>query len=41
MISAKKMKKYFDKKYYDENTAKMIIGEMKRPIKYGVSIHHS
>lgn len=35
MISAKKMKKYFDKKYSDENTAKMIIGEMKDHIKYG------
>lgn len=35
MISAKKMKKYFDKKYSDENTAKMIIGEMKHHIKYG------
>jgi hypothetical protein len=30
MISAKKMKKYFD-----ENTAKMIIGKMKDHIKYG------
>ena len=35
MISAKKMKKYFDKKYSDENTAKMIIGEIKHHIKYG------
>ena len=35
MISAKKMKKYFDKKYSDKNTAKMIIGEMKHHIKYG------
>lgn len=36
MISAKKMKKYFDKKYSDRNTAKMIIGEIKTYIKYGV-----
>ena len=35
MISAKKMKKYFDKKYSDKNTAKMIIDEMKHHIKYG------
>lgn len=36
MISAKKMKKYFDKKYSDKNTAKMIIGEIKTHIEYGV-----
>ena len=36
MISANKMKKYFDKKYSDRNTAKMIIGEIKTYIKYGV-----
>lgn len=36
MISAKKMKKYFDKKYSDRNTAKMIIGEIKTRIEYGV-----
>ena len=35
MISAKKMKEYFDKKYSDENTAKMIINEIKHHIKYG------
>lgn len=35
MISAKKMKKIFDKKYSDKNTAKMIIGEIKNYIKYG------
>lgn len=35
MISAKKMKKYFDKKYSDKNTAKMIICEIKNHIKYG------
>lgn len=35
MISAKKMKKYFDKKYSDKNTAKMIVGEIKDHIKYG------
>ncbi len=33
MISAKKMKKYFDKKYSDI-TAKMIINEIKNQIKY-------
>lgn len=36
MINAKKMKKYFDKKYSDKNTAKMIIGEIKTHIEYGV-----
>ena len=36
MISAKKMKKYFDKKYSDRNTAKMIISEIKTHIEYGV-----
>ena len=36
MISAKEMKKYFDKKYSDINTAKMIIDEIKTHIKYGV-----
>lgn len=35
MINAKKMKKYFDKKYSDRNTAKMIICEIKDRIKYG------
>lgn len=35
MISAKKMKKKFDKKYSDKNTAKMIVGEIKDHIKYG------
>lgn len=35
MISAKEMKKYFDKKYSDKNTAKMIIDEIKYHIKYG------
>lgn len=35
MISAEKMKKYFDKKYSDKNTAKMIICEIKNYIKYG------
>lgn len=35
MISAKKIKKYFDKKYSDKNTAKMIIDEIKHHIKYG------
>lgn len=35
MISAKKMKKYFDKKYSDKNTAKMIVDEIKIHIKYG------
>ena len=35
MISAKKMKENFDKKYSDKNTAKMIIGEIKYYIKYG------
>lgn len=35
MISAKKMKKYFDKKYSDKNTAKTIIDEIKHHIKYG------
>lgn len=35
MISAKKMKKIFDRKYSDKNTAKMIIGEIKDYIKYG------
>lgn len=35
MISAKKMKKIFDRKYSDKNTAKMIIGEIKYYIKYG------
>lgn len=34
MISAKKMKEYFDKKYSDKNTAKMIINEIKDQIKY-------
>lgn len=36
MISAERMRKYFDKKYSDENTAKMIIGEIKHHIKYGM-----
>ena len=36
MINAKKMKKHFDKKYSDKNTAKMIIGEIKTHIEYGV-----
>lgn len=36
MISAKEMKKYFDKKYSDRNTAKMITKEIKIHIKYGV-----
>ena len=36
MISAKKMKKYFDKKYSDRNTAKMITKEIKIHIEYGV-----
>ena len=36
MISAKKMKKYFDKKYSDKNTAKMIIDEIKYYIKRGM-----
>lgn len=36
MISAKKMKKYFDKKYSDRNTAKMITKEIKINIEYGV-----
>lgn len=36
MISAKEMKKYFDKKYSDKNTAKMIIDEIKYYIKYGM-----
>lgn len=36
MISAKKMKKYFDKKYSDKNTAKMITKEIKIHIEYGV-----
>lgn len=40
MVSAKKMKKIFDKKYSDKNTAKMIICEIKNHIKYG-SINHS
>lgn len=35
MISAKKMRKYFNKKYFDKNTAKMIIREIKHHIKYG------
>lgn len=35
MINAKKMKKIFDKKYSDKNTAKMIISEIKKYIKYG------
>ena len=35
MISAKKMKKYFNKKYSDKNTAKMIVHEIKDHIKYG------
>lgn len=35
MVSAKKMKKIFDKKYSDKNTAKMIICEIKNHIKYG------
>lgn len=35
MISAKEMKKIFDKKYSDKNIAKMIIGEIKDYIKYG------
>lgn len=35
MISAKKMKKIFHKKYSDKNTAKMIICEIKDHIKYG------
>lgn len=35
MISAKEMKKYFDKKYSDKNTAKMIVCEIKNHIKYG------
>lgn len=35
MISAKKMKKIFHKKYSDKNTAKMIISEIKNYIKYG------
>lgn len=35
MISAKKMKKIFHKKYSDKNTAKMIISEIKDRIKYG------
>ena len=35
MISAKKMKEYFDKKYSDENTAKMIVNDIKHRIKYG------
>lgn len=35
MISAKKMKKIFDKKYSDKNTAKMIVCEIKNRIKYG------
>lgn len=35
MISAKKMKKYFNKKYSDKNTAKMIVHEIKDRIKYG------
>lgn len=35
MISAKKMKKYFDAKYSDKNTAKIIIREIKNYIKYG------
>lgn len=34
MISAKKMKKIFDKKYSDKNTAKMIIEEIKTHIEY-------
>lgn len=34
MINAKKMKKYFDKKYSDKNTAKMIIEEIKTHIEY-------
>jgi len=34
MISAKRMKKYFDKKYSDKNTAKMIVREIKNRIKY-------
>lgn len=36
MISAKEMKKYFDKKYSDRNTAKMITKEIKIHIKYDV-----
>lgn len=39
MISAKEMKKYFDKKYSDRNTAKMIINEIKDHIKYGLVDH--
>ena len=35
MVSAKKMKEYFNKKYSDKNTAKMIICEIKNHIKYG------
>lgn len=35
MISAKKMRKYFNKKYSDKNTAKMIVCEIKNYIKYG------
>lgn len=36
MISAEKMRKYFSKKYSDENTAKMIVNEIKHYIKYGM-----
>ena len=36
MISAMELKKYFDKKYSDKNTAKMIIDEIKYYIKYGM-----
>ena len=36
MISAKKMRKYFSRKYSDRNTAKMITKEIKINIEYGV-----
>lgn len=35
MISAERMRKYFSRKYFDRNTANMIIEGIKWQIKYG------
>lgn len=35
MISAKRLREYFDRKYSDKNTARLVIKDIKAHIKYG------